>query len=342
MVNQTSFCHSELLSIIRWHKLIALSAPGCSVWAITLFVTRHPHLSIHQGRGARWHLWLFACLTIIRREVLRVKPAACDPCSAVSQTTPLWQETDDRKRLKLFSTSTGNFQMSKGGELSPTPKLIIVGEPVYFGIHGRLSAEGIWVCAQGQCFVAFAVAPQGFLVDGWSFQSVLCSASLNAINREGFHKDFVGLCICACLRMQKYDWNNAPPTVFVFMCVPRVAATFRQIFIPGVKHSWSLSPVYSPVLSPHWLSHWPLFIPIESDRRAGTKRHGEARPRPSEHGARSGVETDRQRQNLVWKWGKWVFALMDDLSSNRNQKPNLPNALVAKAHSVVMQGGPSG
>lgn len=54
-----------------------------------------------------------------------------------------------------------------------------------------------------------------------------------------------------------------------FMCVPRVPATFLQIFIPGVKRSWSLSPVYSPVLSLGRLSQWPFFVLTESDREEG-------------------------------------------------------------------------
>lgn len=33
-----------------------------------------------------------------------------------------------------------------------------------------------------------------------------------------------------------------------------------------------------------------------------------------------------------------AFTVMDGLSSSRNQKPNLPRHLLAKAHSAAMQG----
>lgn len=36
------------------------------------------------------------------------------------------------------------------------------------------------------------------------------------------------------------------------------------------------------------------------------------------------------------------FSVMDDLSSYRNQKPNLPSPLLAKAHNAVMQEGSLG
>lgn len=135
------------------------------------------------------------------------------------------------------------------------------------------------------------------LAEGWSLHSVHHSASLNAINRERFRKDFVVgfvyMCICACGShvhvCKKSDCSNVLPSLFFFMCVPRVPATFLQIFIPGVKRSWSLSPVYSPVLSLSRLSHWPFFILTESDRREGTKSQG-GRKRASECRGRSGED----------------------------------------------------
>lgn len=118
------------------------------------------------------------------------------------------------------------------------------------------------------------------LVEGWSLHSLQHSASLNAIDRERFKKDFL-VCVyvhacmwvsCACV--QKFNCSNVLPSLIFFMCVPRVPATFLQIFIPGVKRSWSLSPVYSPVLSLSRLLYWPFFILTESDRREGTKSQG--------------------------------------------------------------------
>lgn len=102
-VNQDSFCHSVVLSLIHWHKLISLSAPGCCMWAITLVVCGGiltcPSIT---ARDPQWHPGLFACLTVIRRAVLRVKPAVCKRCSAVSRTTKVWQGTDDSERLKAL------------------------------------------------------------------------------------------------------------------------------------------------------------------------------------------------------------------------------------------------
>lgn len=144
-----------------------------------------------------------------------------------------------------------------------------------------------------------------------------------------------------CEFVQKFDWGNVLPTVFFFMCVPRVVATFPQIFIPRVKHSWSHSPVYSPVLSLPWLSYWPFFITIWSGRREGIKR---ARGQKESKWAWSEVRRRGKsaRRKPVWMRGKRVFGVMDDLSSCRNQKPNLPSPVLAKAHSAVMQGGPLG
>lgn len=90
------FCCSVMLSIIHWFKRISLSAPCCSMCAITLSVTGSPHLSIHQNQDAQWHQWVFACLSVIRREVLRLKPAASD---LSSRMTRVWQ-------LKPFSRSS--------------------------------------------------------------------------------------------------------------------------------------------------------------------------------------------------------------------------------------------
>lgn len=139
---------------------------------------------------------------------------------------------------------------------------------------------------------------------------------------------------------------------FSFMCVPRVPATFLQIFIPGVKRSWSLSPVYSPVLSLSRLSHWPFFILTESDRREGTKSQGAEKEQVSiewgqekRKGARRKPLVEREacsEREVTRGVGRECFSVMDDLSSYRNQKPNLPSPLLAKAHTAVMQGGPLG
>ena len=59
---------------------------------------------------------------------------------------------------------------------------------------------------------------------------------------------------CVCVR--KREKSQKVPIVVVAaafslytMCVPRVTATFLQIFIPGVKRSWSLHHVYFPPFS---------------------------------------------------------------------------------------------
>lgn len=128
---------------------------------------------------------------------------------------------------------------------------------------------------------------------------------------KDLRKTYVHACMwvsCACV--QKFNCSKVLPSLIFFMCVPRVPATFLQIFIPGVKRSWSLSPVYSPVLSLSRLSRWPFFILTESDRGEGTKSQG-AGKRASERGVRSGEERgskekafgeERERHIVKEKW----------------------------------------
>lgn len=64
---------------------------------------------------------------------------------------------------------------------------------------------GIGYCAQGQYNRADYYWHEGLhqkhSVEGWSFHSLQHPAILNAINSERFKKDFVGLCISACLHV---------------------------------------------------------------------------------------------------------------------------------------------
>lgn len=151
----------------------------------------------------------------------------------------------------------------------------------------------------------------------------------------------------SCAWVQKSDSSNVLHSLFFFMCVPRVPATFLQIFIPGVKRSWSLSPVYSPVLSLSRLSHWPFFILTESGRREGTGVRGAEKEQVSVTGGQGNrkgvrrkpsVEREGEKPVVRENWAEErAFSVMDDLSSSRNQKPNLRSPLLAKAHNAVMQ-----
>lgn len=151
----------------------------------------------------------------------------------------------------------------------------------------------------------------------------------------------------ACV--QKFNCSNVLPSLFFFMCVPLVPATFMQIFIPGVKRSWSPSSVYSPVLS----LTLTFFILTESDRRQGTQSQGGAEKEQVSIWVRSGEEGEseekafgEERETCSEKEASGgagrALSVMDDLSSYRNQKPNLPIPLLAKAHDEVVQWGPMG
>lgn len=152
---------------------------------------------------------------------------------------------------------------------------------------------------------------------------------------------------CACV--QKSDCSNVLPSLFFFMCVPRVAATFLQIFIPGVKCSWSLSPVYSPVLSHSWLLHWPFFILTKSDSREGTESRGGgggqkrskwvwSEVRRRERASKKKVcleERDVSRgagRESVQRDG-WLVIIL-------KSKAQLTKPFLAKAHNAIVQGGP--
>lgn len=213
-------------------------------------------------------------------------------------------------------------------------------ESIFF-LWSKWSSDsgGIGFCAQGHYIVTCGLASQAIqLKGGLSAHCTALPGQTPAIEK-GF-KNALSVCVyvhaymwVACACVQKSDCSNVLPSLFFFMCVPRVAATFLQIFIPGVKCSWSLSSVYSPVLSHSWLLHWPFFILTKSDSREGTESRG-GRKGASEYGVRSGGERERERvrRKSVWKREMWageqgerVFSVMDDLSSYWNQKPNLPS-----------------
>lgn len=168
------------------------------------------------------------------------------------------------------------------------------------------------------------------LVGGWSLHSLQHRCSLNIINTDRFQKDFVGgfrvsdgRMWVSCPRVQKSTGSNVPHSLFSFMCVPCVPATFLQIFIPGVKHSWSLSPVYSPVLS---LTLTFFHADWEWQRGRGRSRGGVGGGQVSVTGGQERAH-GQWRGAEAWKRGEQrsrAFAVMDGSSSPRNQKPNLP------------------
>lgn len=165
--------------------------------------------------------------------------------------------------------------------------------------------------------------------------------------RQISHKTLLQVSACAhghmwvsCRCVQKSRSSNVPHSLFFFMCVPCVPATFLQIFIPGVKRSWSLSPVYSPVLSLTL-----TFFHADWEWQQGRGRsQGSA---GSGGGGHMGVTGGQQREPLVKGAGQRpeersaeerAFTVMNGVTSSRNQKPTLPRHLLAKAHSAAMQG----
>lgn len=146
----------------------------------------------------------------------------------------------------------------------------------------------------------------------------------------------------SCRCVQKSTSSNVPHSLFFFMCVPCVPATFLQIFMPGVKCSWSLSPVYSPVLSLTL-----TFFHADWEWQQGRGRSQGSAGSGVGGGGQVSVTGGQEREPLVK--GEWqrpeerraeerAFTVMDGLSSPRNQKPNLPRHLLAKAYSAAMQG----
>lgn len=211
-------------------------------------------------------------------------------------------------------------------------------ESIFF-LWSKWSSDsgGIGFCAQGHYIVTCGLASQAIqLKGGLSAHCTALPGQTPAIEK-GF-KNALSVCVyvhaymwVACACVQKSNCSNVLPSLFFFMCVPRVAATFLQIFIPGVKCSWSLSSVYSPVLSHSWLLHWPFFILTKSDSREGTESRGGGRSKWVWSEVRR-RERERVRRKSVWKREMWageqgerVFSVMDDLSSYWNQKPNLPS-----------------
>lgn len=87
--------------------------------------------------------------------------------------------------------------------------------------HGQLELEGFDTVLKDttaeQIITDTRVCTRSPLVEGWSLRSLHRSASLDAINRERFKKDFVGLCICPCV--QKSDCSDVlPARFFLHVC----------------------------------------------------------------------------------------------------------------------------
>lgn len=121
------------------------------------------------------------------------------------------------------------------------------------------------------------------------------------------------------------------------MCVPRVPATFLQIFIPGVKCSWSLPPCLFSCSFSRLTLTLTFFNPDWDWQEGGDISRGwGGRKRASECSRRSEAKEkkeSRERKPLVQcEWGavgaavrEWwaedrACSVMDDLSCYRNQK----------------------
>lgn len=98
--------------------------------------------------------------------------------------------------------------------------------------HGQLEREGFDTVLKdttaGQIITDMRVCTRSPLVEGWSLHTLHHSASLNALNRERFKKDFVVcfvyMCIWACLHvglvcMCAAIWLQQRPTLSLFLHV---------------------------------------------------------------------------------------------------------------------------
>lgn len=193
-------------------------------------------------------------------------------------------------------------------------------------------AGGIWYGSQGHCSITdCSICTRSSLVGGWS---LLCYPECH--QQE---KDFVDLCtsprfdvalVFMCAEILQPRCSPRPPSLPLslpfffllssFMCVPRVPATFLQIFIPGVKRSWSLSPVYSPVLSLGRLSQWPFFVLTESDREEGIEsQRGQRGSKWSEvrmKRVRRKITVKRERKQ--WVHTAFVFCFLWKLNKRKS------------------------
>lgn len=72
---------------------------------------------------------------------------------------------------------------------------------------------------KGQVVSDMGVCTRSPFVEGWSFHSLQHSASMSTINRERFKKDFVDLCITACLHVGLMCIVCRSPTAIFFLHV---------------------------------------------------------------------------------------------------------------------------
>lgn len=226
-------------------------------------------------------------------------------------------------------------------------------ESIFF-LWSKWSSDsgGIGFCAQGHYIVTCGLASQAIqLKGGLSAHCTALPGQTPAIEK-GF-KNALSVCVyvhaymwVACACVQKSNCSNVLPSLFFFMCVPRVAATFLQIFIPGVKCSWSLSSVYSPVLSHSWLLHWPFFILTKSDSREGTESRGGGEEQVSMEWGQE--ERERESKKKVCLEERDVSRGAGRESVQRDgwlviilkSKAQLTKPFLAKAHNAIVQGGP--
>lgn len=197
---------------------------------------------------------------------------------------------------------------------------------------------------QGCCMQARTTSPWA---KGWSLQSPNHSASLNALNGTRFKKDFLDLCIHACLhvghmwicaeiRLRQYS----PHCLFLHVC-----STCCSHISPNIYTACKTLLISLPCLLSCSFSSLTLTLTL-FHHNLEWQEGGNKRARGQKESKWAWSEVRRRgksaRRKPVWMREKWVFSVMDDLSSCRNQKPNLPSPVLAKAHSAVMQGGPLG
>lgn len=323
-----------MLSVIHRHKLLSLSAPGCCMWAIAL-TARGGILTCPSVTAwdAQWHHGLFACLTVIRREVLRVKPAVRNRAqrSVTRQkglTRNWWQQ-------ETYSSPTRQYVCLVAFWLSIAANIFTLGQLFFIKLMVSWSWRDLTLRSRTLLLARFRHKDLQLAGGRCTHRTALPAP--NAVNGERFKQRSDDLWTRLHVWPTCGNLTEAVFALCLHVCSTCCSHISANIYAEHKTLLISLPCLLSCSLSPPTLTL--TFIHPNREWQAG--------------GDEASGEADGEQLN------KWAFRevtgkeskkkahvdereVMDDLSCYRNQKPTPQNPLRANAHAAIVQGGPSG